>query len=163
MKIQLIELHKLQDLLALSKHFLFRMDFDNLGLSVYYSGITSDMFIGLNIFMTDKKYSGNTAINARGEIISKDRMTTTTVNIIAVKSDTLLRGIFANYIVANFGYEKKYKELTDRASKLLAEIKAEKATSKHYEKEITQRAENREVSLREKSVKKNVESVKKEK
>ena len=126
MKVQLIELYSLQDLLSLTKHFLFRMDFDNLGLSAYYSGITGDSFIGLNVFISDKKYSGYTTINDNGDIVIKDRMSTTTVQIIPVKVDTLLKGVFANYIVTNFGIDKRYTELVTRATKILGELKTEK-------------------------------------
>ena len=157
MKIQLIELYSLQDLLALNKHVLFRMDFDNLGLSVYYSGVTGNDFIGLNMFISNKKYSGHTSVNYLKEIKSEERMSPSTVQIIPVKSDTLLKGVFANYIVANFGFEKKYEELAEKASKLLSELKVEKAIPKSHKKLLTQQAKG--VSLKGKSLNENTVSV----
>jgi len=121
--IQLIELHSMKDILLLSKHCLFRMDFGN--TKIYYSGATNEDFVGLDLYITNEDYSGNLYLSPDGEIESKPIKSSLTITVIKVKDDTLLRGILANYLVRKYGLgkeviQKAVQKAQDGATKILA-------------------------------------------
>jgi len=122
MKIQIIELYTMQDLLSLCQNFLFRMDFPQVNRSVYYSGTTSDSFIGLNVYIGEEKYEGDLTLDPMGKIKRAKISGPRTFKVIHVKNDNLLKGILANYLVGYYE-SKSYEKLAQTASSILEELK----------------------------------------
>lgn len=130
MKIQIMELESMQDLLLVTKHFVFKMTFGN--IHVYYSGVTHSDFVGLNVFVSQDDYKGILKLNAYGSIETKEAIDTNTVSVIPVMSDTLLRPILANYLVNKFGITgDMIRDISDVASKMIFKnIKDKKGDNK---------------------------------
>jgi len=100
MRTQIIELGTMKDLLNISKHYIFRMNFGE--LYVYYSGATSESFVGLNVFFSKEKIDGYVTISGN-KVIVKESQDPHSIVIVPVKNDTVVRNVLANYIVATRG------------------------------------------------------------
>jgi hypothetical protein len=122
--IQIIELGTMQDLINISKHFLFRMEFGE--WYVYYSGMTGESFVGLNIYLSPEKYEGFVRIDDRGKIVQRKKQDPGSLVIIPVINDTLVRNVLANYIVSTRGISKKTVKAAAKNLNLLLETMGEK-------------------------------------
>jgi len=86
--------------------------------------MTSDTFIGLDMFITTRKYSGYLKLNSDGKIEEMDKIDLANpsnimvIAVIPVKEDSLLRGFLANYLITKYGLNESMRK---KASKKMAE------------------------------------------
>lgn len=124
--VQLIELESMRDLLHVSKHFLFRMQFGV--IYIYYSGVTSDTFIGMDLLITKTKYSGYLKLDSDGNVKEMNKIdlgnpkNAMVIAIIPVKEDSLLRGYLANFLINKYGInESMIKKSVEKVNEIIKE------------------------------------------
>jgi len=118
MRTQIMELESMKDLLLVTKHFVFKMSFG--GVNVYYSGMTSNEFVGLNVFITKEDYTGILGLDGNDNIVNKDARDSYTISVIPVMVDSLIRPILANYVVNKFGITRRMiSDMGDLANKMI--------------------------------------------
>jgi len=124
MKYQIMEVTSMEDLLKVSRNFIFKMSFGS--IHIYYSGVTGGEFVGLNVFVTEHDYIGELQLSSQGKIEKIKEMSPHSYSVIFVSDDTLLRPILANYIVNKFGYSKK---IMDQTASVLTRLISDKMSA----------------------------------